>query len=157
MSLAERLGLPNVRFIDWLPPPDLYRQVAGATIGLGGHFAENPKARRVIAGKTFQFFAAGRPTIVGDCPANHELFTSGQNVEFVEMNNPDELAHRIALLCDQRERRARLGSAGLDLMRDLFDRRNWRKRCRVISSGLWVSPRGRVVGLLGRHRVREVG
>jgi len=44
------------------------RYLPGGILPLG-------KSLAVIAGKTFQDIAMGKPTIVGDTPANHELLT----------------------------------------------------------------------------------
>jgi glycosyltransferase involved in cell wall biosynthesis len=119
-ALATELRLPSLEFVDWLPTAELSREIARATIGLGGHFADNPKARRVIAGKTFQLLAAGRPTIVGDCPANRELFGAGEHVEMVPLADPRALAHAIADLARDARRRHELGVAGSQLMWSLF-------------------------------------
>lgn len=117
---AERLGLRNVAFVDWLEPAALQREIQRASIGLGGHFAVNPKARRVIAGKTFQLLAAGIPTIVGDCPANRELFQPDCHVAAVPMGDPVALAATIQSLARDSARRQRLGAAGAALMRERF-------------------------------------
>jgi glycosyltransferase involved in cell wall biosynthesis len=119
-ALAQQLGLANVDFVDWLAPDALRAELASATIGLGGHFADNPKARRVIAGKTFQLLAAGLPTIVGDNPANRELFRPGGEVVAVPHAQPAALAAAIRQLATDPERRHALGAAGAALMRERF-------------------------------------
>ncbi len=119
-SLARQLDVPNITFIDWLSADDLSYQIAQASIGLGGHFADNPKARRVIAGKTFQFLACGVPTIVGDCPANREIFTPGRDVVAVPMDDPTALAEAIRSLALNPRRCRELGAAGAELIRGYF-------------------------------------
>jgi glycosyltransferase involved in cell wall biosynthesis len=120
-ALTEREGLPNVEFIPWLPLAELSHTINNAGIALGGHFADNPKARRVIAGKTFQFLAAGRPTIVGDNPANRELFTPGRHVEAIPHADPASLALAIRRLAADEEHRAFLGRSAGSLVREVFD------------------------------------
>jgi glycosyltransferase involved in cell wall biosynthesis len=57
LGLAQRMDLDNIRFIDWIPYEQLPLEIAKSDICLGGHFSGIEKARRVIAGKTFQFLA----------------------------------------------------------------------------------------------------
>jgi glycosyltransferase involved in cell wall biosynthesis len=121
LLLAERAGVKNVDFVDWQPLEELRRSISHATIALGGHFADNAKARRVIAGKTFQFLAACRPTIVGDNPANREIFEAGVHVEMVPHADPTALADTIRALANDRERRAYLGGTGGALIHQAFE------------------------------------
>jgi glycosyltransferase involved in cell wall biosynthesis len=94
-TLARSMGLQNVRFVDWVPYENLPFEIAKADICLGGHFSDIEKARRVIAGKTYQFIAMKKPVIVGDCPGNRELFTNKQNALFVKMADADALANAV--------------------------------------------------------------
>jgi len=94
-SLAQGLGVDNIRFIDWLPYEQLPLEIAQADICLGGHFSDIDKAKRVIAGKTFQFLAMKKPVIVGDCEGNRELLTDRQDSLFVRMADADSLANAI--------------------------------------------------------------
>jgi len=94
-SLARNLGIGNVRFIDWLPYEQLPLEIAQADVCLGGHFSDIDKAKRVIAGKTFQFLAMKKPVIVGDCEGNRELLTDRQNTLFVRMADANSLAAAI--------------------------------------------------------------
>lgn len=120
---VEMFGLENVEFIPWLPLSRLAQEIHSTTIGLGGHFADNPKARRVIAGKTYQLLAAGKPTIVGACSANRELFRHGEHAEFVPMGDPSALAKAIRTLSSAEAYRSQLGNSGRALMLDQFDPR----------------------------------
>jgi len=93
--LAQSLEVDNIRFIDWLPYEQLPLAIAQADICLGGHFSGIDKARRVIAGKTFQFLAMKKPVIVGDCPGNRELLTDREDALFVTMADAGALADAI--------------------------------------------------------------
>ncbi len=99
-SLAQSLGVGNIRFVDWLPYEQLPLEIAQADICLGGHFSDIDKAKRVIAGKTFQFLAMKKPVIVGDCPGNRELLTDRENAFFVTMADAGALANAILELKD---------------------------------------------------------
>ena len=78
-------------------------------ICLGGHFGTSDKAARVIAGKTFQDLAMGKPTIVGENAANHELLTHGYDAWFCPMSDPQALAEGIRTLAEDAPLRAQLG------------------------------------------------
>ena len=106
--LAEALQLSNVDFAPPVPLSALPDQIAGATVCLGGHFAGSDKAQRVIAGKTFQCLAMGKPTIVGDNPANRELLTPGFDVAFCPPADPEALAQAILTLVNDPDLRAHL-------------------------------------------------
>lgn len=107
--LAKDLDLRNVAFYPPMPLNTLPDQIANATVCLGGHFSDNDKARRVIAGKTYQCLAMGKATIVGENPANHELLTDRKDALFCEMANPEALAESIVELVRSPSLRAQLG------------------------------------------------
>lgn len=108
-DLANRLAVKNVGFFPPVPLQQLPGHIAGAAVCLGGHFADSDKARRVIAGKTYQCLAMGKATIVGDNPANRELLTHGKDAWFCEMNNPRALADSILTLMGNPDLRAQIG------------------------------------------------
>jgi glycosyltransferase involved in cell wall biosynthesis len=111
-SLAKRLGVDNVRFIDWLPYEELPLEIGASDICLGGHFSDIDKARRVIAGKTYQFIAMRKPVIVGDCPANREIFSDRQNAFMVRMADADSLAEAILELRENKTLREKIAEEG---------------------------------------------
>jgi glycosyltransferase involved in cell wall biosynthesis len=91
-GLVFSLDCRNVEFVDYVPYASLPGDIAEADLCLGGHFSAIPKARRVIAGKTFQFIACGKKTVVGENTANRELFSEAPGVYFVKMDSPEALA-----------------------------------------------------------------
>jgi glycosyltransferase involved in cell wall biosynthesis len=111
--LADDLDVQNVEFRAPMPLVQLADEIAQATLCLGGHFSAIDKAKRVIAGKTFQSLAMGKPTIVGDNPANRELLTPGHDAWFCPMADPEELASAILILMQDRELRAHLSRNAL--------------------------------------------
>ena len=117
---AQELGLQNVRFSGWVPFDQLPGRIAEADLCLGGHFSDVPKAGRVIATKTFQFLAMGKPTIAGDNPANREVMSHRENAYLCPMADPIALASAILELRDDPLLRRRLGEEGLALYRERF-------------------------------------
>ncbi len=95
-SLVEDLNSQKIEFIDNIPYERLSLEIAKADLCLGGHFSNFPKAKRVIAGKSFQFIACGKKTILGDNSANRELFNETEDIYFVRMNSEKELAKIIS-------------------------------------------------------------
>ena len=100
-ELLDRLALDNTEMVDAVPYERLPVEIAKADLCLGGHFSDRDKAKRVIAGETFQFLSCRKPTLVGDKPANQDLFVEGDLVHFVEMNSPEALASKIAELTQE--------------------------------------------------------
>lgn len=86
----------NIEYINWLPQSELAKYINYADLCLAGHFnADIDKAKRTIPGKTYIYQAIKKPMILGDNPANHELFNNDSNVKFVEMGNAAALAETI--------------------------------------------------------------
>ena len=108
-SLTEKLNLKNIEFLESVPFEKLPYTIAGADICLGGHFGSSDKAARVIAGKTFQDIAMGKPTIVGDTIANRELLKHGYDAWFSKPNDPVSLANGIIALAKEPTLRILLG------------------------------------------------
>ena len=105
------LGNDNIRtgeniteYINWLPQEELAEKIAGADLCLAGHFdGDIMKAKRTIAGKTYIYRAMEKPVVLGDNPANRELFSeSDKGVYFCEMGSPEKLAELIKQIKEQR-------------------------------------------------------
>ena len=107
--LADQLQLSNMEFLPPVPLSDLPDQIAGAALCLGGHFSGSDKAQRVIAGKTFQCLAMGKPTIVGDNIANRELLTPGNDAWFCRPGDAEALAQAILALMNTPDLGVHLG------------------------------------------------
>jgi len=110
--MAKRKGLSNVDFLGWVSLSQLPTLIAQASLCLGGHFSDNPKARRVIATKTYQFLAMAKPTIVGDNPANRELFTHGREVYLCPPADGEALAQAIVELGEDEALRREIARGG---------------------------------------------
>lgn len=114
---AKEAGLKNITFHNRLSQASLANEIAAADICLGGPFSDIPKAKRVITGKTFQFLAMGKPTIVSDTPGNREILTDGVDCLMVPPNNPPALAAAIVRLTKDAPWQARLQAASLQTSR----------------------------------------
>lgn len=110
-ALAAR-GLDNVSLPGWVDYRDLPRHIAAADLCLGGHFGPSEKARRHIPIKAFQYFAMGRPVVLGDNAANRELFTPDHDCAMVPHGDAAALAATIARLHADPDERARLAATG---------------------------------------------
>jgi len=115
-SLASKLRVHNVQFLPPVPLEDLPLIINRATICLGGPFGRSNKAQRVITSKTFQCLSAGKPTIVGETPANKELFTHGKNVWMCPAGDAEALADAIQILLDSPDLCVQLGKAGREII-----------------------------------------
>jgi glycosyltransferase involved in cell wall biosynthesis len=118
MTLVQKLKVTNMKFVNWVPYKELPIEIANADICLGGHFSNIDKAKRVIAGKTFQFIAMKKPVIVGDNPANRELFEHKKNALMVEMADADALADAILELKKNAELREMIAENGYKTFTD---------------------------------------
>ncbi len=116
---------PPVTYVPWLPLSELGDLTRAADVFLGGHFSNIPKARRVIPTKAIEGAAAGRAMILGDNPANREIFRPNIDAAFVEMWNSVELAEAISDLAvdpslrrkyGERSREAYLKSASSEVI-----------------------------------------
>lgn len=115
-KMVSELDLPNVELVGWIPYNKLPDYISQATICLGGHFSQVPKATRVISTKTFQFMAMRKPTIIADNPATRELFTSGEHAYSVPMGDPDALANAIQVLAKDRNLCQHIADGGYNLL-----------------------------------------
>ena len=118
MELVQELNVRNIKFIDWIPYKELPLEIAKADICLGGHFSVIGKAKRVISGKTFHFIAMKKPVIIGDNPANRELFEDRKNALLVEHANPDALADAILELKDDESLREKIAEEGYKIFKE---------------------------------------
>lgn len=113
-SLAEKMKIRNIEFLPPIPLTSLPYEISKSDICLGGHFGKSEKAKIVIAGKTYQYIAMGKATIVGDNPANHELLTHQYDSWFCQMNDPRALTDAIYTLSVSPTIRDNLGTNARD-------------------------------------------
>jgi glycosyltransferase involved in cell wall biosynthesis len=87
----------DIEYHNWLSQQDLAEYISYADLCLAGHFNRDVnKAKRTIPGKAYIYNAMEKPMILGDNPANRELYSENQSgVYFVEMGNAGALADKI--------------------------------------------------------------
>ena len=87
----------NVEYIDWLSQQELAKYINFSDLCLAGHFNKDiNKARRTIPGKAYIYDAMNKKMILGENPANHELFTETKGkYYFVKMGSSEKLAKKI--------------------------------------------------------------
>lgn len=93
----EKVEAETITYIPWLSQEQLAEAIAQADLCLAGHFNKDiNKAKRTIPGKAYIYRAMEKPMILGDNPANRELYSEDMDgIYFVEMGNPQALAKKI--------------------------------------------------------------
>ncbi|MCD8346672.1 MAG: glycosyltransferase [Lachnospiraceae bacterium] len=101
---SERIAASNIRYIDWLKQEQLAEYIACADLCLAGHFnAGIEKAKRTIPGKAYIYRAMEKPMILGDNPANRELFDeSMEGIFFTPMGDARALTERILKVYEEK-------------------------------------------------------
>lgn len=87
----------NVEYHKWLSQNELAEYISYADLCLAGHFDNQiDKAKRTIPGKAYIYRAMDKPIILGDNPANKELYhEEDADIYYVAMGNPRALADKI--------------------------------------------------------------
>lgn len=109
----------NVELIDWVDYRKLPKYMAAADLCLGGPFGTSGQAGRVITGKTYQFLAMGKPTIIGRSEAT-EVFKDRRNCLLSERGSAGSLAASIKWAMDHSAELAKIGEAGRQLYKKEF-------------------------------------
>ncbi len=119
-ELIDELALDNVRHDTWVDFEELQaRVIPGADLCLGGPFGGTPQARRVITGKTFQFLAQAKPTVIGRIDEPVGLLDR-ENCLLVEQGDAESLAGACRWALDNRDRLADIGKQGRRLYVEKF-------------------------------------
>ena len=110
-----RLQLEAVDLVEAMPAWRLRARIVESDVCLGV-FGTSGKAARVVPNKVYDALAAGRPLVTEDSPAARELLQDGRDALLVPAGDGPALAAALRRLRD-RDERARLGAAALDLYR----------------------------------------
>ena len=80
----------------WVPQKDLYSMISKSSVCLAGHFnPEIDKANRTIPGKAFIYEALGKPMVLGDTVANHEVFKEDSRHRFVPRGDAESIVRAV--------------------------------------------------------------
>lgn len=118
-EMKKRLKIENVIYKEWIDYEQLPRIISKADICLGGPFGNTGQARRVITGKTFQFLAMGKPTVIGRIDEDYG-FKDKKNCLLVSQGNGRKLAKTILWCLENQEKLSQIGRKGLELYRTKF-------------------------------------
>ncbi len=94
-SLAKKLDVNNILWVDSVPYDKLADEISRADICLGV-FGTSPKTGRSIPHKVFQALACGLPVITAASPAIEEIQRLGARLHTIPPGNPEALAEAIA-------------------------------------------------------------
>lgn len=119
-ATLDKLSPGNVVHETWVDFAELQsRLIPGADLCLGGPFGGTPQARRVITGKTFQFLAQGKPTVIGQ--VNEPVpFEDRHNCLLVEQASAESLAAAFEWAFEHRDRLPDIGLQGQRLFNEHF-------------------------------------
>ena len=95
----------NIHYIPWLEQERLSDAIAFSDLCLAGHFcASIEKAQRTIPGKAYIYRAMEKPMILGDNPANRELYSEKDpDIYYVRMGDGAALAEKILEIKRERD------------------------------------------------------
>ncbi len=93
---------PGIELIKWLPQRELAERIAESDLCIAGHFnLYIDKAARTIPGKAYIYEAMGKPMILGDTKANHELFKEDDKHFFVKRGDAKALSDCIIMQAEK--------------------------------------------------------
>lgn len=116
---AAARGIPQLRFVDWVPYEELPAWIGRADLCLGV-FGTSQKAAMVVPNKVYQAAAGGRPVVTGDTPGVREVFTHGESIWLTPPGDGAALAETLAVLAADGSRRQTLGEAARAVMAERF-------------------------------------
>lgn len=116
-------GYRRVRFLGWLQPGDVYKQLWAANIGL---VCLHPDPRYVVGWpvKLFEYMAAGLPVIASNFPLWREIVEGNNCGICVDPLNPKAIAEAIKYLVTHPEEARKMGKNG---RRAVVEKYNWER------------------------------
>ncbi|WP_455230223.1 hypothetical protein [Geopseudomonas aromaticivorans] len=120
----------------WIPYERLISEtIPQATVCLGGPFGNTPQACRVVTGKTSQFLALGKATIIGNIREDYG-FIDRENCLLVEQGNAQALAESLKWCISNREKLTKIGKAGQEIYKKNLSIDTIRKKLHPIIKSL---------------------
>lgn len=118
-SKIEQACLHNVVHREWIPYRELPDFIRRADLCLGGPFGNTGQAKRVITGKTFQFMAMAKATVIGALEQDFG-FVDKENCLLVAQGNPLALANAVKWAFEHQDSLDAIGEQGYCLFRKQF-------------------------------------
>lgn len=112
---------PHLRWDGALPNADALREVERSMVGLA-LLADQPNYRHSMPTKILEYMACGTPVVATPLPLSREVIGEDGVVLSGFQPDPRAVADAVIALCDDDERRTRLGRAGYLRVRDNY---NW--------------------------------
>lgn len=109
----------QMKHIDWIEYTKLPDFIATADLCLAGPFGDTGQSKRVITGKTFQFLAMGRPTIIGQNEVT-KSFIDKKNCLLIKQKSPADLADAILWSLNNKDEIKIMGQNGRKLFEENF-------------------------------------
>ena len=117
--LSEHKLLSDVTHLPWVPYLELPAYIAKSDVCLGGPFGDTAQAASVITGKTYQFLAMGKPTIVSMLDET-DFFQDRVNLLVCQRGEASALAQAILWCLHNRELLPEIGKQGRELFEERF-------------------------------------
>jgi glycosyltransferase involved in cell wall biosynthesis len=119
LNVIKSKGLTNVVHLAWVAMEELPKYIDQADLCLGGPFGNTPQAKLVITGKTYQFLAMGKATIVGQVN-EHVGFKDKENCLIVRQGSAEALADAIRWAQAHTKELEAIGTRGKELYLAVF-------------------------------------
>lgn len=109
----------NIEYHSWVEFVKLPELMRKADVCIAGPFGNTFQSQYVITGKTYQYMALGRPTLIGINEEAHN-FTDGKNALTVPQANADAITAKLRWAMVHRSELPKIGKAGRKLYDDKF-------------------------------------
>jgi glycosyltransferase involved in cell wall biosynthesis len=130
-QLIKQLELKNIAHQEWVDYEKLPGLIGKTDLCLGGPFGNTGQARRVVTGKTFQFLAMGKPTVIGQIEQDYG-FEDKKNCLLVRQGDAQALAEAILWGFNHQRQLEEIGQQGRELYTKNFSIANIKKRIEII-------------------------
>ena len=109
----------NIEYHEWVKFEKLPAMMQQADLCLAGPFGKTFQAQYVITGKSYQYLAMGRPTLIGENEESHH-FANKKNVLIVPQADTDALVNTLKWAMQNKEELSTIGSRGRKLYDEKF-------------------------------------
>ena len=112
--ISENQLKDKITYLQWVDAAELPAYIAKADVCLGGPFGGTGQAKRVITGKTYQFLAMAKPTIIGETEVGG-LFKDRDNCIIVPQSDSVALAESLEWCSGHQAELRSIAARGLEL------------------------------------------